>query len=76
MTGELWFESRYGIQILLDLATLLQALGPKEHHALWVSRLLLSAEIDWGMKLIIYLYLVTRNYVCTPPMALASECDA
>jgi len=43
MTGEFWFESRYGIQIILGSTTFLQALGPKEHHALWVSGLLLPA---------------------------------
>ena len=33
-TGEFWFESRYGIQIILGSTTYLQALGPKEHHTL------------------------------------------
>jgi len=62
MIGELWFESRYGIQIILGCTTFLQALGPKEHHPLLVSGLLLPAYSGWGMKLTIYLYLGTRNF--------------
>jgi len=62
MTGELWFESRCGIQIILGSTTFLQTLGSKEHHAVLVSGLLLPAYSGWGMKLTIYLYLVTRNF--------------
>jgi hypothetical protein len=43
MTGELWFESRYGIQILSGSATFLQALGPKGHVVIRA----LAVSINW-----------------------------